>query len=118
MIDLKNITIKCFINSNINISDYNIIIKDREDNILLNKKTNNLKELKFNFRNNELYKIIIMSQLFVVYINDTIKDKLIFYIGNKIKQCKKIIPITIKITDSYYKDLPIMKGNIICQKKY
>lgn len=111
---MKNITIKCITNANIN--SCNIIIKDKEDNILLDKKTNNLEELNFSFYNDTIYKIIIMSQLYIVYINDNIEDKLVFYIGNTKRKCNKIIPITIKITDSYYKDLPIMKGNIYVKR--
>lgn len=88
------------------------------NNIVLNKITNNLEELKFNFENNKVYKIFIMGQLFTIYINDYIDDKLFFHIGNRIKQCNKVIPVIVKIMDYYYKDFSIMEGNIICQKKY
>lgn len=113
---MKRLLINCIICLNKKINKYNIIIKDIDDNILLNRCVNNLDNISFDFKNNTIYKIYIMSQLFIVYINDNIKDKLVFYVGNSIRRCNTFIPITIKITDSYYKDLPIMEGNIYVKR--
>ena len=113
---MKRLLIKCIICLNIKINNYNIIIKDINDNVLLDKDVNNLDNISFNFKNNNIYKIYVMNQLFIVYINDNIKDKLAFYVGYSIRRCNTFIPITIKITDSYYKDLPIMEENIYVKR--
>lgn len=113
---MKNIKIKCILCTNINATKFSIIIKDNKDNILLNTKTNTDGTINFNFEINKVYKIIVMSKQFVVYIKEHMKDTILLYLGNPIPKCNKNISITFKIIDLYYENLPITEGNIYVKR--
>lgn len=104
-----------FINcSNLFYNKLNITIKDKDNNIVYNSKTNKYGNITYNFKENEIYKINVLSQNHTIYITKNIKNKIVIYLGNM--KLKKHSSITITLTDKYYAGLPMMEGNIYVKR--
>lgn len=105
----------CKIEDSLDIKSYRIIIKDKDDNILLNTISKD-GLLLFQFPKSDIYKVVIISDnlypnilLQTIYIHKTCSN--IFYFTFKIK--KK--PTTFVLTDKYYKNLKIERGEILLE---
>lgn len=117
----KKVKIKFVLNNRMILKKYPIIICDDNRKILFNGTTTELGYLDFEFPSEGIYKIIVFPE------QNTMPKKICIPVFFSFNCCKiwtlflnnQIIhtPITITVTDQYYKDLPIEKGEItICQK--
>lgn len=110
------VKIKCYLYSNINNIHFHIKVFDSANCLIADGLTNDFKELEFNVKKFGLYKIVIIPKPFLIpnyvakYITinkDTNVLTFKFNINDYIEH-----PIIFKLTDRYYKDLPILKGDI------
>lgn len=73
--------INCY---NLFYNELNITIKDKDNNIVYNGKTNKYGNITYNFKENEIYKINVLSQNHTIYINKNIKNKIVIFRKYKI----------------------------------
>lgn len=114
-----NVKVKCRSIYTINMDIYNVVIYDKNFNVLLNNNTNDKGLVNFNAPCQGVYKIHILK-------NKTLKMNSVIYVSEKncnffcFKLKDNILNtrfINFKITDSFYKGLPIKEGKLIlCQK--
>lgn len=116
---MNNIKINCYMCSSLDNVIYHICIYDEDDNIVYEKNTN--KKLIFNPKHNGIFKVI--ASIDNKY-NSYIKRKTLIFNSNHTKNIniifhKKYInkPKIIYFTDKNYKNMPIMKGEIILWQK-
>lgn len=116
--EYKIIKIKCLLCNSIDIYKYEIFIYDIDGNIVYNGKTNDKGYILFKVPYLGIYKIIIKAEKNIC--PKIISEKILIH-----KNCPNTIlftfkklnknylsPITIKLTDKNYKNLPIEKGEI------
>src|SRR5574344_261718 len=111
-----NVNIKCIICDTLNRYSFEIKIYDDCNHLLVNKCTNKFGVLSVKLFKKGLYKIIIKTKCFL-YPNYICKKIFINKTNNQFtfnfNQCiHKTHPIIITIVDKYYKNLPLLKGEI------
>lgn len=108
--------IKCKTINSLNKYKYKIKIYDKNCHLIIDDYTFEFGKFYFTFCKNNIYIINISNNMLFPHENN-----IIFYASNN--SYKKLVvefkeklvykpPIILKLTDQFYKDLPIMKGNI------
>lgn len=111
--------IYCKLCDSIDNYQYNIKIYDENNRLIFNKETNSYGYIFFNVIYGRVYKIVASNckaipkvRCVMVYINNTCSNKVLITF-NKFTNNH---PVTIKLTDQYYRGLPISKGRVILWK--
>lgn len=98
-----------------NYNQANILIYDSYNNLICEKNTYNGR-LKVCLKANAIYKIKAKTIYGEVntsfYVNNNLNTYVFAFNYSHTRTCKKLISITFTLTDAYYDNLPIKKGEI------
>lgn len=114
-----NVKLRCRNLDTIDMDVYNVVIYDKKFNVLLNNNTNDDGWVSFNVPCQGVYKIHVLKNKTlkmrnVIYISENNCNIFYFKLKNNILTTRFV---NFKITDSFYKGLPIKEGKLIlCQK--
>lgn len=116
----KIVTFKCRKYDSLSVPLYHIYVYDINNNLITDKYTNNIGNIKIAFSYYGIYKLHILDSrncrknCIVILVNEKFPDEL--FIINDIKT-NNFHPINLILTDKYYKNLPITKGDVVLWQK-
>lgn len=114
------VTLKCRKYDSLSVPLYHIYVYNINNNIIVDGYTNNLGNIKIEFPHDGIYKVHIINSkngnknCIVILINKNFPSEL--FIVNEVKR-NSSRSIHLILTDKNYKNLPIMKGEIILWQK-
>lgn len=116
----KIITLKCRKYGSLSVPLYHVCVYDINNNIIIDDYTNNIGNIDIELPHYGIYKIHIINpkncirNCMVILVNKNFPNEL--FIVNEIKQ-NRPHSIHFVLIDENYKNLPIMKGEIILWQK-